>query len=68
MKEKINIKTNPTVIGSLADESFSDDYGARQVEKIIRDTIHELVIDILQKDNNKNSYTLSRVKNIYKLV
>ncbi|MBU2542221.1 ATP-dependent Clp protease ATP-binding subunit [Patescibacteria group bacterium] len=67
-KEKINIKTNPTALDYLTRESFSDDYGARQVEKIIQDTVHELVIDILQKERRKKSYTLSKVKNVYKLI
>ncbi|MFH1946679.1 MAG: ATP-dependent Clp protease ATP-binding subunit [Candidatus Magasanikbacteria bacterium] len=79
--EKIKLEADSVAISALTRESFDEDYGARQVEKIIGDTIHELVIEILQKDNcsacegrnpvhrrDKKNYTLSKVKNTYKLV
>ncbi len=67
-KEKIKLKTSSEAITSITKESINDDYGARQVEKIVQDIIHKLVIDILQKDNHKQAYTLSKIKNNYKMV
>ncbi len=67
-KEKIKLKTSSEAITSITKESINDDYGARQVEKNVQDIIHKLVIDILQKDNHKQAYTLSKIKNNYKMV
>jgi len=67
-KEKISLDTEATAISSLTKQSFNREFGARHVEKIIRDTIHELIIDVLQKEKHKKNYTLTKIKDTYKLL
>ncbi len=67
-KEKISLKTNVPAISYLTKQSFNQEFGARNVEKVIRDTLHELIIDVLQKDVRKKTYTISKIKDTYKLI
>jgi len=67
-KEKISLKTEVPTISCLATQSLNKEFGARNVEKIIQDTLHELIVDILQKDKRKKTYTLSKIKDSYKLI
>jgi len=67
-KEKISLKTETPTISHLAIQSFNREFGARNVEKVIQDTLHELIVNILQKEKRKKTYTLSKIKNTYKLI
>ena len=67
-KEKISLKTELPAISYLTKQSFNQEFGARNVEKVIQDTLHELIVDVLQKNKRKKTYTLSKEKSTYKLV
>lgn len=64
----INIKSDQTAIASLASESFSEEFGARQVDKVIRDVLQELVVKIMEKEKKKKNYILKKEKAGYSLV
>lgn len=64
----LNIKPDQTAISALAAESFSEEFGARQVDKVIRDVVQELVVKIMEKEKKKKSYVLKREKTGYNLV
>lgn len=66
-KQQLNIKPDQTAIASLASESFSEEFGARQVDKVIRDVVQELVVKIMEKEKKKKNYVLKREKAGYSL-
>ena len=57
---KLSISTQSDALAEMAKKSFSEDFGARQVEKIIQDTIQELIIEVLKQKKHKNNYTLGK--------
>ncbi|MBI5222430.1 MAG: ATP-dependent Clp protease ATP-binding subunit [Candidatus Magasanikbacteria bacterium] len=64
----LNIKPDQTAIFALAAESFSEEFGARQVDKVIRDVVQDLVVKIMEKEKRKKNYVLKREKTGYNLV
>lgn len=64
----LNIKLTPTVLQKLYEDSYREEEGARQVEKILQDIVQELVIDIIQKNKHKESYTLQKKSDVYQLI
>ena len=58
--QQLNIKSDQNAINSLASESFSEEFGARQVDKVIRDVVQELVVKIMEKEKRKKNYVLKR--------
>lgn len=64
----LSLSADPSALQELAKQSSSDDFGARQVEKVIQDTIQALVIDILRGEKHKTKYTLKRQASELKLI
>ncbi|KKQ27874.1 MAG: ATPase [Candidatus Magasanikbacteria bacterium GW2011_GWC2_37_14] len=69
LKETQNLIINLSkdALEKMAEESWNENEGARQVEKILQDTFQDLVIDILQKNNRKKTYQMMVTENNYQL-
>jgi len=65
---QISLSANAPALRELAKQSYSDDFGARQVEKVIQDTVQELVISVLREKKHKINYELVKEKETFKLV
>src|SRR3989338_926069 len=65
--KQLNIKSDQTAIASLASESFIEEFCARQVDKVIRDVMQELVVKIMEKEKKKKNYILKKEKAGYNL-
>lgn len=67
-ERQISIHPSDSALTELAKESFSEEFGARQVDKIIREIIQDLVIKAIENKNKKKKYTLKKEKSGYILV
>jgi len=56
----ISLSANASALRELAKQSYSDDFGARQVEKVIQDTVQELVVAVLRENKHKATYELTK--------
>lgn len=67
-KQQLKINLDKKALSELALHSYTTDTGARNVDQTIQEVVHNLIIDILQKQNRKKEYTLKKIENSYKLV
>lgn len=64
-KKKINIKIDEQVINNLAQLSNYEEFGARRIEKLIKDNVENYIIDrVIQ---NKKTITVKNIKDKVKL-
>lgn len=66
----VSIRADESAIGSLADEQYNQDLGARTVEQAVEDVVHGLLSRRLGHENGaqKKSYRLTKTKKAYSLV
>ncbi len=65
---KMQIQASEQALQSMADESYSEDEGARAVEKVMQNIIQDLLIDAIKKEKNKQNYTLAKKAKNYELI
>ncbi len=69
-QQKISLRLTKTALKQLIQDTHNTDTGARNVEKIVRKVIQELVVSLLQdetKKDRKPRYSLTRKNNAYHL-
>ncbi len=66
--QNLNIVPDNKVIKMLAQNAYTEDTGVRNLDNIVQNVLHELLINILQKDKRKKNYTLTHSANQYKLI
>jgi len=65
---KLSITANSSAISELAKQAYNEEFGARQVEKVVQDIVQELVIDVLRNKKQKTNYELVLEHNLFKLI
>lgn len=64
---QMNVKPDQKALESLLIDSFNEDVGARNVDRMVEDVVQELVIKILQEKQRKTNYLLTKQAEGYKL-
>ncbi|MBI5728571.1 MAG: ATP-dependent Clp protease ATP-binding subunit [Candidatus Magasanikbacteria bacterium] len=64
----IEIRPHATAITTMAREAKNDDFGVRNVENVIQHTVHQLILNILERKRRKKSYTLVKEADVYRLI
>lgn len=67
-KHQLAVQADKQAIISLANKSFSEDLGARNVERQVEEVLENLVIEVLQKKTKKQNYIIIKEKDKYKMI
>lgn len=66
--QSIRITPDTQSVHHIAKQAFSHDTGARNISKIIQQTVHDLVLDVIASPKKKKAYTLKASGESYKLI
>ncbi|MFA6427092.1 MAG: ATP-dependent Clp protease ATP-binding subunit [Candidatus Magasanikbacteria bacterium] len=67
--QHIDIDVDTNALQTLTKEIIKEkDLGARNIDTRVEETIHELVIEMLNKKTKKKTYTLTHINDAFKLV
>lgn len=55
-----SLESDDIAIGTLAEAAYNPDEGARLIEKVVDDTIHNLVIEVLEQEKHKKKFLLKK--------
>ena len=67
-KQKINVVVSRGALKELAKNKYIEEFGARDIEQRVTQTIQELLIDVLNKKTDQNTYSLKISEGKYELV
>ena len=67
-KQKINVVVSRGALKELAKNKYIEEFGARDIEQRVTQTIQELLIDVLNKKTNQDTYSLKISEGKYELV
>ncbi|MCF6276760.1 MAG: ATP-dependent Clp protease ATP-binding subunit [Candidatus Magasanikbacteria bacterium] len=67
-KRKINLVVSRGALKELAKNKYSEDFGARDIERKVTQTIQELLINALNKKTEQDTYSLQISEGKYELV
>ncbi len=66
-KQHMTIKVDSSAIDALVADSSDQQLGARNIERVVENIVHDLIGNIMQKKNRKKSYIITKEKTAYVL-